>query len=113
MTEPAGIVQKVLVSLLERIQDRILDSPKGTPSEFSELWFAVRRAVSKEFLETLRQDPEIANLSLAANVEAERRRADELAARVDEQLRFNAELAQRIQDVTNEREQLASTITAL
>lgn len=113
MTEPARVVQRVVVRKLERVLDRAADSPKTTPSEVSELWLEVRGAKSDEFFESLKQDSEIANLRLAEDVEIERRRADGLAARGDELSRSNTGLAQRVQQVADENEQMVRTVTAL
>src|SRR5947207_2170739 len=104
MTEPARVVQKLLVDLLEDINNRAVDSSETTRPEVIALWYGLKRTRSEGFLESLKQDPEIANLRFAADVEIERRRADELAMRADELSRSITELAQRVQVITNEKE---------
>ena len=84
MTEPAEVVQKIALSVLEKLgrSEALGSLTVGTPilHAFVDLWVEVK---SPAFLAALRKDPDVAALASKEQLEAERKLVVELSRKVE------------------------------
>jgi len=84
MTEPAEVVQKIALSVLEKFgrSEAAGSLTVGTPilSAFLDLWVEVK---SPEFLTALQKNPDVAALASKEQLEAERKLVVELSRKVE------------------------------